>query len=136
MSKLPITKSEPYYTTDHEWINFQGSVAYIGVCKFKLTGFKQIHELKFNEPSGFKKQGEILATVKYHDYLVEIHMPVDGKVMQLNEELISGNPGSLLDFSESSAWIALIVPSQPHERKGLLMPVQYQLNGKSKYAKY
>lgn len=135
MNTQQSSKKDQYYTKDHEWIDFQGTVAYIGICKFKLTGFKQIQEIRFNEPSGFKKQGEVIASVKYNDYLIEAHMPVDGKVMQVNEKLITGNPNILLDCAESSAWIALIVPSLPHERKDLLLPKQYQMNGKSKYAK-
>lgn len=135
MNTPQSTKKDQYYTKDHEWIAFQGTVAYIGICKFKLTGFKQIQEISFNEPSGFKKQGEVIASVKYNDYLIEAHMPVDGKVLQVNEKLISGNPNILLDCAESSAWIAVIVPSLPHERKDLLLPKQYQMNGKSKYAK-
>jgi len=135
MNKQLSTRKDQYYTKDHEWIDFQGTVAYTGICKFKLTGLKQIQEISFNEPAGFKKQGEVIATVKYNDYLIEAHMPVDGKVLQVNEKLVSGNPNILLDCSESSAWIALIVPSLPHERKDLLLPKQYQMNGKSKYAK-
>jgi glycine cleavage system H protein len=135
MNKQQSTKKEKYYTTDHEWIDFQGTVAYIGICKFKLIGFKQIQEIKFTEPSGFKKKGEVIASVKYNDYLIEVHMPVDGKVLQANEKLVTENPNILLDCAESSAWIALITPSQPHERKELLSPKQYQMNGKSKYAK-
>jgi glycine cleavage system H protein len=135
MNTQQSSKKDQYYTKDHEWIDFQGTVAYIGICKFKLTGFKQIQEIRFNEPSGFKKQGEVIASVKYNDYLIEAHMPVDGKVLQVNEKLITGNPNILLDCAESSAWIALIVPSLPHERKDLLLPKQYQMNGKSKYAK-
>lgn len=135
MNTQQSAKKDQYYTKDHEWIDFQGTVAYIGICKFKLTGFKQIQEIRFNEPSGFKKQGEVIASVKYNDYLIEAHMPVDGKVLQVNEKLVSGNPNILLDCAESSAWIALIVPSLPHERKDLLLPKQYQMNGKNKYAK-
>jgi len=135
MNVKQSTTKDQYYTKDHEWIDFQGTVAYVGICKFKLTGFKQIQEIRFNEPSGFKKQGEVIASVKYNDYLIEAHMPVDGKVLQVNEKLVSGNPNILLDCAESTAWIALIVPSLPHERKDLLLPKQYQMNGKSKYAK-
>jgi glycine cleavage system H protein len=132
---MPITRRDQYFTKDHEWIDFQGSVAYIGVCRFKLTGFKQIQKLQFIEPLGFKKQGEIIALVKYNDYLVEVHMPVDGKVMQVNEALAAGNPDALLHHAEGSAWLAFIVPAQPHERKDLLLAKQYQLNGKDKFAK-
>ena len=130
------TSRDLYYTDDHEWIDFQGSVAYTGICSFKLTGFKQIQEISFTEPPGFKKKGEVIATLKYNDFKITAHMPVDGKILQVNEKLEKGNPNILLDCAESSGWIALIAPSLPHERTGLLLPKQYRMNGKSKYAKY
>jgi len=129
------TNKDLYYTKDHEWIDFQGTVAYIGVCSFKLTGFKEIHQISFKESSGFRKKGEVIATVKYNDYQIEAHMPVDGKLVQVNDTLLSGDQNVLLQNPENRGWIALIVPSQPYERKDLLLPKQYQMNGKSKYAK-
>jgi glycine cleavage system H protein len=129
------TNKDLYYTTDHEWIDFQGSVAYTGVCHFKLLGFKEIQQLSLTDSLGFMKQGDIIATIKYNDYQVEARMPVDGKLVQVNELLIPGNYNALLKYAESSAWLAKIAPSQPYERKGLLLPKQYQMNGKSKYAK-
>lgn len=135
MSKEGPLKKDLYYTKDHEWIDFQGTVAYVGICKFKLTGFKQVQKIWFSEPSGFKKKGEVLASVEYNDYQIEAHMPVDGKLLQLNEKLITGNPNILLDCAESSAWIALIVPSQPHDREDLMLSKQYQMTGNKKKAK-
>ena len=129
------TNKNLYFTDDHEWIDFQGTVAYVGVCSFKLSGFKEIHQITFKEPAGFKKKGDVIATVKYNDYQIEAHMPVDGKVVQVNETLLSGDQDVLLQHPENSGWIALIVPAQPYERKDLLLPKQYQMNGKSKYAK-
>jgi glycine cleavage system H protein len=119
-----------YYTEDHEWIHFQGSVAYVGVCHFKLTGFKEIHQVKFNEPSGILKKGDIIATIIYHDYEVEAHMPVDGKIMGVNDELVTGDLNVLLRHAEDNGWIALIVPSQLKERKDLLPPDQYKMGAK------
>lgn len=135
MNKIKPTKRDLYYTKDHEWIDFLGSVAYTGVCNFKLLGFKEIDEITFRNASGFKKQGELIATVKYKDYIIEAHMPVDGKIVNVNETLVSGNPDLLLQQPESGGWIALITPSQPYERKNLLIPKEYRMNGKSKYAK-
>jgi glycine cleavage system H protein len=117
-----------YYTKDHEWIDFQGTVAYVGICGFKLLGFKEIHQISFNDSSGFRKKGEVIATIKYNDYQIEAHMPVDGKITKLNNTLSSGNPGILLQHAENDCWIALIIPSQPYERKDLLLPKQYQMN--------
>ncbi len=129
------TNKDLYYTNDHEWIDFQGSVAYTGVCSFKLLGFKEIHQLQFKAPPGFLKKGDLIATIKYNDYQVEAHMPVDGKIVQLNEGLLENNANTLLTSAENGAWLAKIIPAQPYERKDLLLAKQYQMNGKSKYAK-
>jgi glycine cleavage system H protein len=135
MNTEKITNTDLYYTNDHEWINFQGTVAYTGVCSFKLLGFKEIHQVHFIKPLGFVKKDEVIASIVYNEYRVEVHMPVDGKLAEVNESLLSGNKDSLLVKPESTGWIAKIVPSQPYERNGLLLPKQYQMNGKSKYAK-
>lgn len=128
------SKKDLYYTKDHEWVDFQGTVAYTGICSFKLIGFKEIQQVIYNEPLGYKKRGELIATIKYNDYIIEAHMPVDGKVLEMNTNLIYGDDNLLLKYAES-AWIAKIAPSSPYERKDLLLPKQYQMNGKSKYAK-
>ncbi len=128
-------KRDLYYTNDHEWIDFQGSVAYVGVCNFKLLGFKEVHQITFSDLLEFKKKGEVIATIKYNDYQIEAHMPADGKVIQINDALTPENSSLLLQQAESNGWIALIVLSQPYERKELLLPNEYQLNRKNKYAK-
>lgn len=127
-------RKELYYTKDDEWIDFHGTVAYAGICNAKLAGVRQIKKITFKS-SGFKRKGDIIAVLQCKELQVSAHMPVDGKVLEVNEKLINGNPNILLDCAESSAWIVLIAPSMPHERTDLLLPKQYQMNGKSKYAK-
>jgi len=117
MKSSKSARKDLYYTKDDEWIDFHGSIAYAGICSLKLAGFKQIQ------------------IIKYKDFKVSAHMPVDGKVLEVNEKLVNGNPNILLDCAESSGWIILIAPSMPHERTDLLLPKQYQMNGKGKYAK-
>jgi glycine cleavage system H protein len=135
MNIIQSTPKDLYYTKDHEWIDFQRNVAYIGICKFKLTGFKQIQSINFKEALGFMKQGEAIATVVYNDYTIGVHMPVDGKILQINNALIENNLNLLIDCCESSAWLALIEASDPHDRSNLLLPKEYKLNGKGKYTK-
>ena len=135
MNIIQSTKKDLYYTKDHEWIDFQGIVAYIGICKFKLTGFRQIQSINYNHALGFKKQGETIATVVYNDYTIGVHMPVDGKILQVNNKLMESNLNILIDCSESSAWLALIEASDPLDRTNLILPKEYRLNTKSKYAK-
>ncbi len=124
-----------YYTSDHEWISFQGAVAFTGICAFKLTGFKKIENVRFQEPGDMLAKGDPIATIRYGDYIIEARMPVDGRIIEINEMLEAGDTETLLRFPQSTGWIAKISPAQPYERKGLLLPNAYQMNGKSKYAK-
>ncbi|RXK60571.1 hypothetical protein ESA94_08885 [Lacibacter luteus] len=128
-------KKNLYFTQDHEWIDFQGSVAYTGICRFKLTGFKSVEEIKFYDAAGIKMKGEIIASIHYKEYQIEAHMPVDGKIIQINDHFLEGKYELLLSEPESIGWVALIIPFQPYERNGLLLPKEYSLNTKSKYAK-
>jgi glycine cleavage system H protein len=132
MEKPPASPRDMYYSYDHEWIDFQGSVAYIGVCAFKLKGIKHIHQLVFAEDPGLRKQGEVIASIQYEDYQVLVHMPIDGKVISINEALWLDNRSLLLEQPENNGWLALIVPHEPNERTGLLEPEQYTLLTKRK----
>lgn len=128
-------KRDIYYTKEHEWIDYRGTIAYIGVSHFKLTGFRQIDQIIFGDTGGARKQGERIVTIRYNDYEVAVNMPVDGKIVCINESLLSGELNGLLQHAEGSAWIAQIIPNQPYDRKDLIMPEQYRMNNKSKHAK-
>jgi glycine cleavage system H protein len=134
MYKVKAAKQALYYTNDHEWIEFKDSVAFTGICSFKLVGFKQIDEINFIEPAGFKPQGAIIAIIKYGDYQIEAHMPVDGLVVEVNNELLNGDKDTLLLQPENGGWIARILPAKPLERSNLMLPLQYKLKTANKFA--
>jgi glycine cleavage system H protein len=128
MNTQQFTNRNRFYTRDHEWIDFEGSVAYCGVCTFKLNGITTIDKLVFSATSGFKQQGEVLATIKYEDFLIPIHMPVSGKILKINEELINDKTHNLLLNAEGSDWLVLISPAQPYDRNFLLLPLKYRMS--------
>jgi len=133
MDRNKTQKKDLYYTNDHEWIDFQGSVAYIGLCGFKLKGILQVQQITFSTSEGIKKQGEVIATIQYDDYQIHVHMPVDGKVISLNDAMTHGSKDILLQQPENNGWIALIVPDKPYERQGLMPPEQYKLYVKRRF---
>ena len=57
-------------------------------------------------------------------------MPVDGKIVELNDKLLSGDANFLLQHAESTGWIAMIFPIVEVERKELLLPRVYHLTNK------
>lgn len=120
-----LIKRNLYYTNDHEWIDFQGSVAYIGVCRFKLSGFKEIHKIEFGEISDLIKPGEVIGSIQFDDYKVQIHMPVEGKIISINDLLLTDQREVLLQQPESNGWIVLIVPGNLNDRTNLLSFEEY-----------
>lgn len=119
-------KSVLYYTLDHEWINFRGPVAYVGICAFKLTGIKQVDRVEFNHSGDMKRAGDLLAIVHSGEYKIPVHMPVDGEVLNYNAELSSGRRDVLLRQPERNGWVAFIFPHILYEQSGLISPEQYE----------
>jgi len=126
MNELKKIRRDLYFTDGHEWIDFQGSVAYIGVSSFKLKGIKEIHKVFVTENLGSKKRGERIATIQFEDYQVPVHIPVDGKVISFNDLILGNQKNLILEEPENHGWVALIVPSVLYERKGLLHPEEYK----------
>ena len=117
----PSEQEKPvYYTWDYEWIDFRGSVAYVGICPFKLTGIKEIQKIEFSKESDSKKVGEVIASIFYDDYKIDVHMPVSGKILSINNALLTGNENIVLLEPESRGYIALIIPTYPLNRHGLI----------------
>src|SRR5665647_2234578 len=120
-----------YYTWDYEWIDFRGSVAFVGICPFKLTGIKEIQKIEFSKESDSKKVGEVIASIFYDDYKIDVHMPVSGKILSINHAILTGNENIVLLEPESRGFIALIVPTYPLDRQGLIPSEKVSLASKT-----
>jgi glycine cleavage system H protein len=125
MNKLNKSKRDLYYTNCHDWIDFQGSVAYVGAAMLKVIHASQVFKLEFVDNQGFARQGEVFARLECDGSTIPIHMPVDGKIISLND-MLEGNCQLLIDQPENKGWLALIAPTKPYERAGLLQPEQYR----------
>ena len=130
-SKLINSSKLQYFTDDYEWIDFHGSVAFVGICKYKLIGLKSIDKLQYADITSHIKKGEVLAKITSEDYTILIHMPVDGRVIQVNDDVIN-QPERLLE-NQITNWIAKICPLAPYKRDGLISGKQYQLIKKHAY---
>lgn len=121
-----------FYTDEHEWIDYNGSVAYVGICDFKLSGLTDILQVQNGEMSSLLLKGEVLATIVSGKVKIKVLMPVDGRVLLYNDKL-QANPNLLTTDAQKSGWIAKISPSAPYARKGLLKPEEYYQKYKKQF---
>jgi len=125
MKYEPSTGPSLYYTDDYEWVESLDGIAYTGICKFKLTGFKVIEEIKLIATTGYTKKADVLATFRYADFLIVAHMPVDGYILRFNEELIKGNNHFFLSDPQGKGWIAEFVAANRQDDYGLKRSIPF-----------
>lgn len=113
-----------YFTKDYEWIRFDDSTAYVGVCDFKLIGITDIQKIELVISAGDIKQGDLIANIVSDDYIIPVHMPVDGRFIESNQALIS-SPNTLQQIAQTSGWIIKIQPSLPYAATELLDESEY-----------
>ena len=114
-----------YYTNKHEWIEYSGHNALVGICKAKLSGADKIQSVAFCHVLSKLERGVVIATFYYERSSFEVYMPVDGKVTDINKKLLE-NPSLLLNDNPESIWILKISPDAPYQREGLLQAHQYK----------
>jgi len=61
------------------------------------------------------------------DQLVAAHTPAAGKVIRVNESLLTGDLQVLLQHPERNGFIAMIAPAVPYGAATLLTEKEYQL---------
>ncbi|HWK04625.1 MAG TPA: hypothetical protein VNS58_13385 [Puia sp.] len=125
MKPLNTFKRDLYCTNGHEWIEFHDTEAFIGVTNFRLASVKQIRKLEFVRIYGFKKIGEVVANIHFDNRRVDVHMPVDGNIIRINNASLLVNQNLLLSRPETEGWLIKIRISQPCVRKGLIPYEQY-----------
>jgi glycine cleavage system H protein len=108
-------------------------VAYVGICSFKLKGIKEIQKIEFSENKDLLKNGDVIASLLYDDYVIDVHIPVNGRVIQFNDAVLTGDREIVLQQPENNGWIALVIPASPYDRKGLMISEQYRMRAKSIY---
>jgi glycine cleavage system H lipoate-binding protein len=114
-----------YCTACHEWIEFHNNEAFIGLTNFRLIGVREVKNIEFVRIYGFKKKGEVLANIQFDSGRVQVHMPVDGNIISVNDKDLLVNQNLLLKQPETEGWLVKILISLPSQRKGLIPYEQY-----------
>ncbi|HEY4198124.1 MAG TPA: hypothetical protein VGM63_21435 [Mucilaginibacter sp.] len=127
MQDSTATRGDLYFTQDHEWIDFQGFKAYVGSCKLLSKDSPQLPQIQFKENTGYQKKGKVIATIHRDNCPIPVRMPVDGRIIGINDVLPLNNLDLLPEHHENNEWMLLIEPSRPNDREGLMQIREYKL---------
>lgn len=118
-------KEEILCTKSHEYV-LKGNPAVIGLTDYAIEQLGDIVFLELPSVGDEFKKGETFANIESVKAASEIYMPVSGKVVEVNEELVDA-PESLNEDCYENGWLVKIEPTAgDDEYSDLLTYTEYK----------
>lgn len=112
------------YTKSHEWVRVNGDVATIGMTDHAQSELGDITYLELPDLGGQVSGGEPFGVVESVKAASDIYAPLDGEVVERNEEAIAA-PDVVNSSPYESAWLIKVRVSDAAQVESLLTPDQY-----------
>ncbi|MEW6523103.1 MAG: glycine cleavage system protein GcvH [Bacillota bacterium] len=107
------------YTKDHEYINVQGSEAYVGLSNYAQDQLGDIVFVELPEVGRVIKQGEVFGVVESVKAVSDCYAPAGGTVVRVNERLLD-EPDLINKDPHGEGWMMVIELADPSELDELM----------------
>lgn len=121
--------AELRYTEDHEWIRVEGDIAYVGITDFAQSELDELVYVEVETVGESLEKGDVFGTVEAVKTTSDLFMPVDGEVLEFNEQLSEsgGDDPTLVNRDPyGDGWIVKIRLTNPGQLDELLDADAYQ----------
>ncbi|AZR72905.1 glycine cleavage system protein H [Anoxybacter fermentans] len=112
------------YTKEHEWIRVEGEIGYIGITDYAQEQLGDVVFVELPEVGEEFVEGDSFAVVDSVKATSDIYMPIDGEILEVNEELLDSP--ELLNEDPYENWIVKIRISDPDQINNLLNAEEYE----------
>ena len=112
------------YTKEHEWIRLEGEIAYVGITDYAQSELGEIVFVEVETVGETLNEGEVFGTVEAVKTVSDLYLPVDGEILEFNEELES-NPELVNDDPYGKGWMVKVGVSDVTQLDALLTAVEY-----------
>ena len=119
--KLP---KDLYYTEDHEWLKVNGNEGYIGITDFAQEQLGDIVYVELPEVDDEFELDDDFSAIESVKAASDIYMPIDGVILEVNEELLDAP--ELINEDAYENWIAKIEITDISQLDELLTSGEYE----------
>ena len=116
--------SEVRYTKEHEKVKIEGDVVAVGITDYAKDALGDLVFIELPDEGKKVSKDEEFAVVESVKIASEIYSPVDGEIVEVNEELSDDIEKLKEDIDDG--WIAKIKISSEDNLKELMDENQYQ----------
>ena len=75
------------FTDEHEWLDVDGLEGVCGITDFAAEQLGDIVFVELPEPGDTFSKGETFGTIESVKAVSDLYMPVDGEILEINEDL-------------------------------------------------
>ena len=120
--KIP---NELKYTKDHEWIAIDGDIAKVGITDFAQRELGDIVYVEIETVGELLKADEVFGTVEAVKTVSDLFLPVEGEILELNEDLET-SPEDVNNDPYENGWMIKMKVSNPSDVDNLLSSEDYK----------
>lgn len=118
--------AELYYTSEHEWVAINGSLASVGITDHAQRALGDVVFVSAPEAGSRVTAGEPCGEVESTKSVSDIYSPVDGEVTEVNSE-IDDDPGLVNSDPYGAGWLfkVQLADTDTDVPPGLLTAAEY-----------
>ena len=120
--KIP---NELKYTKDHEWIAINGDIATVGITDFAQRELGDIVYVEIETVGELLKADEVFGTVEAVKTVSDLFLPVEGEILELNEDLET-SPEVVNNDPYEKGWMIKMKVLNPSDLDNLLNSEDYK----------
>ena len=113
-----------YYSEDHEWVKVEGDEAYIGITDFAQNQMGDIVYVELPEIDDELEKEDDFSAVESVKAASDVYIPVSGKVIEVNEDLLDSP--ELLNSDPFDSWIIKIELTDKSQLDDLMSSEEYE----------
>ncbi|MFT6715601.1 MAG: glycine cleavage system H protein [Saprospiraceae bacterium] len=117
--------SDLKYTKDHEWLKIDGDVITVGITDFAQGELGDIVYVDVDTEGEELKAEDVFGSVEAVKTVSDLFLPVDGEVLEFNED-INDAPETINEDPYEKGWIIKIKASDTSQFDGLLTAEDYE----------
>lgn len=125
MKMATISRPRMSFTQNHEWIDFNGTVGFVGVSAHRLKGAGKITGIRWHKQQGTVEKGILVAEIQTTGGDIPVHAPVCCQFLGQNRQL-AGNLELILESPQDRGWLFFVTPLKFRQQAPLLTPEGYQ----------
>ena len=110
-----MNPSDRKYSKDHTWVKFEDGKALVGITDYAQNELGDVVFIEFPDIGRELSQGESFGVIESVKAVSDLHVPVGGKVIELNEEL-QNSPEIINSDPYDKGWIIAVEPDSSSEQ--------------------